>query len=247
MVAVSAGPRRLEPGLPALGHLASEWCRATCELLGVEPRAPITVMLDPLAPRAMTRESTVRLPLGPVNGVVWHHGVDPALSHELVHAICGPSASQLAGEGLAVHVDSTLRLAGTVWPFYGLAPDRWVRLLHDSGELIPLRELLEAPPMIQVVDTSAARRWWRHFYLEAGSLVRFLVGRGGLGPFLDTFPEGRVLAAGESIEALEASWLAAVGGPLSGDEQRRAELASETWLASAPSPANGGDTVRELR
>jgi len=189
-----------------------DWGTRICQYLGLDLRRRVKVTLRPGTYLSMTRGNDVVI--GVDAGTV-----SAALAHELVHAVVGPSPRQVYAEGLAVHVDSRLRLAGPAWPFFDLDPDRWVRHFVDDGSYVPLALLMAAPralPSAEEGMSSAAR-----IYLEAASLVAFVVHRLGLEGFWPYFRSGRPIAAtGPELDAMEQAWLAGLGGPLTDAELR---------------------------
>lgn len=151
------------------------------------------------------------------------------LAHELVHVLAPRSAVPALDEGLAVLADSRLGLAGPVWPFYHLAPDRWVAGFVEDGTALSLASLL-APARSPASDPDGWPRLHR-FYLEAASLVGFLLATDRAGfwrRFVAPEPDLRLEAG------TEAAWLARVGPGLSPAERelRERSLAEQrqTWL-----------------
>jgi hypothetical protein len=189
------------------------WGTAICSFLALRPPEAVTITLRPGLPVSMTRGTEVVV--GVTAGIV-----SAALAHELVHAVTGRSENHAYREGVAVYVDSTLRLAGPAWPFFHLAPDRWVRMFVEDGTFVPLTDLTTGAPALPSTGggtTDAAR-----FYLEAGSFVGFLLQRLGREAFWSHFRSGR-LPAGRDDENLEAEWLAQLGGGVTDDDRRLCE------------------------
>ena len=146
-----------------------------------------------------------------------------ALPHELVHALVGRSPSQVLNEGLAVHVDARLRLAGPIWPAYELGLHRWVSAMAEHRGGLGLEQLL-ATPTIRFRggdDTRAVTA----FYLQAGSYVEFLVDHFGVSRFWPMFRAGEPIPSGWCVPCLERAWEDALGGPLDVEERRRWEVA----------------------
>ena len=217
----------------AVHERGQAWGTAICAFLGLGPPEAVTITLQPGLPVSMTRGAEVVV--GVTAGIV-----SAALSHELVHAVTGRSDHHVYGEGLAVHVDSTLRLAGPAWPFFHLAPDRWVRMFVEEGTFVPLSDLMSGAPATpsEAEGVSDAAR----FYLEAASFVGFMIGRSGMEAFWRSFPSGPRLAMGE-VETLEAAWLAGLGAGVTDADRRLRELS----MASLAENARLGLPVRPAR
>ena len=204
-------------------HKALAWAGATAELLGREPSAPIVITLRPGPGVSMAKGSQILIPVNANTSVNV-----AALSHELVHVIAGRSPDHLLNEGLAVHVDDRLRLAGAVWPFYHLAPHRWVAGWRDAGQAAGLGELLATPPFTfsptdrARYQSSASTSEVRRFYLHAGSVVRFLMAQRTAERFWSDFRAGRILSEDDDAAAIEEAWLDGLGPALSTDERRDA-------------------------
>ena len=216
-----------------------EWGARICSFLGLSPARDVTITLKPGIFLSMTRGTDVVI--GVSAGTV-----SAGLAHELVHAIAGPSACQVYGEGLAVHVDSQLRLAGPAWPFFDLAPHRWVQLFVEEHTFVPLPELMAGPRVVPSDEEgiSAAAR----FYLEAASLVGFAIDRLGIDGFWPHFRSGRQFDWADA-GSIEAAWLAQLGGRVT-DHERRARDAVAARLvddgrhgvaSSAPCRSAGRD------
>lgn len=193
------------------------WGMRICEFLHLDPRRSVTITLRQGAVLSMTRGTDVVV--GVARGTV-----SAALAHELVHAVVGPSPRPVYGEGLAVWVDAELLLAGPAWPFFELAPDRWVRQFVEDGSFVPVADLLGRPttsPSEEEGISAAAR-----VYLEVASLIGYVVARTGVDRFWPYFHSGRPLAApGRDTAALERGWLASLGGPVTDREARLRDAA----------------------
>lgn len=189
----------------------------------------LTLRQGPALP--MSRDNEIVLPVGPgAPGLA-------ALSHELVHVLAGRSQSQLLNEGLAVHVDAGLRLAGPVWPFYRLDPHRWVALFRRQGSYLPLSELqghswVTFPTPAQVEhpstgdggpDLQAAPPVASRYYLEGGSFVGFLLDHLGTEAFWARFRAGVAVLKSERCDEIEQTWLATLGGPPTAAEVKLGE------------------------
>lgn len=217
------------------------WGVQICRFLGLSLERSVTITLRQGAVLSMTRGSEVVVGVG-------RGTVSAALAHELVHAVAGPSPRQVYSEGLAVWVDGELRPAGPAWPCFELPPDRWVRQFVEDGSLVPVAELLANPataPSDEEGISTAAR-----VYLEAASLIGYVVSRTGLEGFWPYFNSGRPLAApGRDTAVLERDWLDSVGGSITGREARLRDAAisrlvndGRHGLPSPPSePALAGD------
>jgi len=192
-----------------------EWVETLCSFLHRRPPEPILVTLRPGTWVARTKGTHVLLPVAPGAGVESAIGaVRAALAHELVHAVTGRLSNDALNEGLAVHVDSTLRLAGPSWPFYDLSPHRWVAIFRHEGTFFALADLLSgraAPRAGVPIDTVILQ--WARYYLEAGSFAGHLVDELGVERFLSPGGTGPSLPDGEDLVAMEQAWLAAIGPP----------------------------------
>jgi len=138
------------------------------------------------------------------------------LAHELVHAIAGRSPSHLLNEGLAIHVDSTLRLAGPVWPFFELAPDRWVASFIEEGMHVSLADLV--PSATPQFSEGGRKYLVPSYYLEAGSFTGYLWSRYPQ-YFWSTFRHGKGELEGRELASFEDEWLATLRGPLTAGER----------------------------
>lgn len=217
------------------------WGSAICSYLGVVPAQPVKITLRPGIMWSMTKGVEVVVGVSPGT-------VSAALTHELVHAVAGRSPRQVYDEGLAVHVDAQLQLAGPTWPFFHLRPHRWVRHFVDDGTFLPLSDLMEGPRVMpsETPGLSDAVR----FYLEAGSFVGFVIELlGGFEAFWRYFRAGEPVASPNGFD-LGAMWVASLGPALTADERHRRD-ASLPLLAddgrfglasnSARPPAAGQD------
>lgn len=210
--------------LGGIEETARSWAAAICAFLRLgPPEGEVVVTLRPGPGVPMTRGTEVILPLD---------GDKPdlrPLAHELVHVVAGRSPSPLLNEGLAVHVDSRLRLAGAVWPFYQLNPDRWVADLRDHGGYLPLAQLVAARPRISpraapdrgVTAGAGPERppALTRFYLEAASLAGLLLDMLGPDRFWRLYREGRPVPEECALTDLEVRWLRHVGSELSVSER----------------------------
>lgn len=203
------------------------WLDAVTTFLGRSPSGPVTVTVEEGTDRSVpyTRGTSVVL----FRRAARRDTLAP-LAHELVHAVAGRSPVPAYNEGLAVHVDDRLRLAGPVWPFHHLPVDRWAASLRDEGRLPPVSALLAGGPS---PDGGPAALW--RFYLAAGSMVGFLRAALPDGELWDLYSGRRRLAPAEVV-ALEPAWRAGLGPPLGPDERaaRRASLEDHRrwWLAN---------------
>lgn len=214
------------------------WMPAVCGYLGVAEPAPVLIWLDTGTRLPMTRDHEIRLPArrGPDG---WTTDID-TLPHELVHALAGRSPCDVLNEGLAVHVDARLRLAGPVWPFYHLPLRRWLRALVDEGCYVPLADLLAGVPMPVTLR-----------YLHAGAYVTYLIDGVGLDAYLQRHRAGQALATGESIQVVERAWLDSLGGPITKAERRQQERSLRLLARdhqqhdAAPTPTASGAVARK--
>ncbi len=133
------------------------------------------------------------------------------LPHELVHLVAGHSPSRFLAEGLAVHVDASLRLGRPAWPCYLSHPDTWVVDLLSRGQLGPL-----APMVAEMTDVRLSAgltperigQAWR-LYVVAGSFVAYLLSREG-GRFWAGYRAGRCWDDEAGLAVLESGWLASL-------------------------------------
>lgn len=163
------------------------------------------------------------------------------LAHELVHVMSGRSPNEILNEGLAVEIDSRLRLAGPVWPSYYLAPRRWVAAYRTEDRLVSLDSLLRTPMTsftAQETKSEITRR-----YVAAASYVGFLLERLGRARFWSWFEAGTVPTGHADVATSEREWLDSLGGPPTAEEWRLVALSREaldrlrpTYLASSASP-----------
>lgn len=203
---------------------AAQWTAAVGAFLGLDLPATVVVSLHAGNRLPMTRQSHVRLPVRAhastlADGLTTAHA---GLAHELVHVVAGRSPNPVLNEGLAVYVDATLRLAGGVWPFYDLAPHRWVQVFVERGGFVPLAELPSSANDAGMNDDSpeaGSRR--ARFYLEAASWTAHLFDTLPRPQFWENFRAGALLPPGWDAEAAEQAWLAHLGGPLTSGERRR--------------------------
>lgn len=203
---------------------AREWGSRICAFLDREHPGPVMITLRPGAGFPMSRGDNILLP---VNANT--EGSLAALAHELVHVVAGRSSSPLLNEGLAVHVDDRLRLAGPAWPFYHLSPHRWVGAFRAEGTSVPLARLVSRPTF-RYSRTAGRSVVWRS-YLHAGSFARFLADHLGTEAFEAAFRAEPWAPDHSRLVELERAWLAALGGPLSAaEEQRRDESLVELEL-----------------
>jgi len=219
-----------------VGHVeqaVDEWLPTICSFLHRQPQAPIVVTLRRGTWVSRTKGTHVLLPVAPGAGADAALGaVRAGLAHELVHAVAGRLSNDTLNEGLAVHVDSTLRLAGPSWPFCDLAPHRWVAILREEGTFTPLADLLSGRAMPRAdspVDTMIVQ--WARYYLQAGSFVGFLLDEMGVDRFLSPDGDGQVLPHGDGMAALEEAWLRRVGGPPTEAEWQRGRRSITSQIA----------------
>ncbi len=200
--------------VPAVEQRAEAWVARIAAFLSVAPD-PVVVTVYGGSGVARTRGSHVVLP---VNGD--GHGVLAGLAHELVHAVAGRSPDPVLNEGLAVHVDGRLRLAGPAWPFYHLSPHRWMEVFREEGWRISLADLTAmagARPVSEHRDSVRSRAVQ---YLHAASFTGHLFERLGEAEFWQAFRSGRAMPTGADAASVEEGWLATLGAPLTEEERR---------------------------
>lgn len=205
------------PGVDAgIRDAVAQWAPATNAFLrdaGIDSASPESILVrvrDGSRP-AWTRGHQVTLYRRPTVAAT----VAP-LAHELVHVLAPHFNVPALDEGLAVHADSSLCLAGPVWPFYLLPPDRWVAGFAENGTLLPLTMLLG-----QSRSPAAREASWpllHRFYLQAASFVRFLLRQDGTA--WQAWVAGGAPSTPAVSAATAATWLAQVGPPLSDAERR---------------------------
>lgn len=196
---------------------APGWASEVARYLGVEPRGPVTVTLygGRCVPRTKGLEVILPVPAG-------RPAVLAGLAHELVHAVAGRSPHPVLNEGLAVHVDSELRLAGPGWPFYHLGPHRWMEVFREEGWRLRLADLLSAPAVRPVAEDHASVRDRAVRYLHAASFTAYLLERLPPERFWAAFRTGQPVPDGAESAALEHDWWARLDrGPLTADERDR--------------------------
>ncbi len=218
-----------ERALSAVRDLCGPWAATIAASLAVQPAAPIVVTVVGGAGVCRTRGTHIVLPLNDDGS-----GVLAGLAHELVHAVAGQSPNRLFDEGLAVQVDSELRLAGPAWPYYYLSPHRWMEVFREEGWRVTLPELIASGEGRSLAeDRSSVRRRAVH-YLHAASLCRHL--RDALDPdeFWARYRSGRLLPEGGDVGALEREWFLSIEHPLMADEllQRDRSFAVRTYSAA---------------
>ncbi|HEX2699950.1 MAG TPA: hypothetical protein VHM89_07065 [Acidimicrobiales bacterium] len=237
-----AGPGAAPAGAPIDGIVAAveerapAWVSRIADFLSRDPIAPVIVTV--YGGNGVSRTVGAEVVL-PVNGD--GSGVLAGLAHELVHAVAGRSPHPVLNEGLAVHTDAQLRLAGPVWPFYHLDPHRWMEVFREEGCRIPMAELLSALAQRPLAEDRASIRARAIHYLHAASLTGHLLDRSAGAGFWSAFRAGAVVPAGVNPKSLETEWLARVAAPLTDEERRRRDrsfgIVAHTPLAGgSPTP-----------
>lgn len=133
------------------------------------------------------------------------------LPHELVHLVAGHSPSRFLAEGLAVHVEASLRLGRPAWPCYVTHPDTWVVNLRSRGEFAPLASMVVAMADVRLsegVTPELIEQAWR-LYVAAGSFVAYLLPRQGE-RFWTGYRAGRCWDDDAGLALLELDWLASL-------------------------------------
>jgi hypothetical protein len=130
-------------------------------------------------------------------------------AHEIVHLTTGYTSSPVLEEGLAVYVAEALAPhARTLFPQSGQPVNDWVALFRQQGTLIPLERVLETFSFHWSLDGSPEdTRTWQT-YIEAGSLVRWIVesrGREAFWRFYQT--RSALVALGAPVAEIEREWL----------------------------------------
>jgi hypothetical protein len=132
-----------------------------------------------------------------------------AAAHEIVHLTTGYTSSPVIEEGLAVYVAEALAPhTRTLFPQFGQPVDAWVVLFHQQGTLLPLEHVLNTLSFPWNLDGSPedTRAW--QTYVEAGSLVRWIVESKGWETFW-RFHQTRstLVALGAPVAEVEREWL----------------------------------------
>lgn len=208
---------------------AVQWVEQVCEFLELQAPSAMQVTLHPNVPMPYTKGHHVVLPFDTRRAPdldAMSYGL-VALPHELVHAIAGRSPSHLLNEGLAVHADSVLGLAGPSWPSYHLRPHRWVQAFYDDRTSIGLRELLDWLPHPLV--TGVQRAACGVAYLHAASFVAFLLQEQGWQSFWRVFRAGGQGLEDRDLAQVEAAWSDSLGGPLTAEEARALVRSQNRW------------------
>ena len=222
---------------------AGKWASQIGSFLQVDPPASVALTLygGRCVPR--TRGTEIVLPAG--DGV---DAVVAGLAHELVHAVAGHSSHALLNEGLAVHVDSELRQAGPGWPFYHLAPDRWMAVFREEGWQLSLDDLLSMGLLRPVGEEHLSVRDRAVRYIHAASLAGYLLHHLPRHEFWDGFRCGRLPGCSDP-SALERGWLAWLGtAPLTPDERARRDrsfgIGSHAQAGTGPRPSTAPGILR---
>jgi hypothetical protein len=134
---------------------------------------------------------------------------DEAAAHEIVHLTTGYTSSAAIEEGLAVYVAEALAPnARHLFPQFGQAVDRWVVLFHQQGTLIPLERALETTAFQWNLEGSPEDTQAWQTYVEAGSLVRWIVESRGWEVFWHFHQSRNVrVAFGAPVAEVEREWL----------------------------------------
>lgn len=232
----STRPEIVDSWLESVECAAGQWVGPISEFLGLPaPSETLSIALVQGARMPMTRGREIFLPVDDEAG-----GLDTALAslaHELVHVLAGRSPSHLLNEGLAVHVDDCLRLAGPVWPFYNLGADRWARAFSDDGGWLSLSWLVAATPMPAgqapatpnytpappraglAPGTTDTLPVLTRFYLQAASYVRFRMTSVDRDQFWNDYRGGQPVPGEGSLADVESAWRRQLAGPLTNEER----------------------------
>jgi hypothetical protein len=132
-----------------------------------------------------------------------------AAAHEIVHLTTGYTSSPVIEEGLAVYVAEELAPhARTLFPQIGQSVNGWVALFRQQGTLIPLDRVLETTSFYWSLDGSPEDTQAWQTYVEAGSVVRWIVESRGWEAFWRFYQTRSALVAlGASVAEVEHAWL----------------------------------------
>jgi hypothetical protein len=132
-----------------------------------------------------------------------------AAAHEIVHLTTGYTSSPVIEEGLAVYVAETLAPhAHTLFPQFGQSVDSWVVLFRQQGTLILLERVLETVSFHWNLDGSPEDTQAWQTYIEAGSVVRWIVESRGWEAFWRFHQtQSALVALGVSVAEMEREWL----------------------------------------
>jgi hypothetical protein len=132
-----------------------------------------------------------------------------AAAHEIVHLTTGYTSTPVIEEGLAVYVVEALAPhARTLFPQIGQPVDGWVALFRQQGTLIPLERVLETVSFHWNLDGSPEDTQAWQTYVEAGSMVRWIVESRGWETFWRFYQTRSVLVAlGAPVAEIEREWL----------------------------------------
>lgn len=180
------------------------------KFLQKEPPDSIFVYLEAGSEIPRTDESTGRM-------FFYHnrYGINSsAAAHEITHLTTGGYLRSLPfiAEGIAVYADESINpKAKNNFPQFSQPTDAWVKLFRQKGKVLPIWKVFEIKRFNwnlngSVDDTEA----WQ-MYVEAGSLVRFIVESRGWDAFWK-FHDSRNAEAGLglSLQDLEQEWLEAI-------------------------------------
>jgi hypothetical protein len=225
----------------AVAERAGPWAERVAQY--VRPHAPVPPILITLyGGRCVPRTKGAEILLPASDGPA---AVLSGLAHELVHAVAGRSPHPLLNEGLAVHVDSELQLAGPSWPFYHLPPDRWMQAFGENGWMVPLAELLSAATVPPRTEDHLSVRARAVHYLHAASYTGHLLARLPRPAFWAAFHAGQPVPGGRDIGAIERDWLHGIADhALTADERERRDrsfgISSHDHDDSRPQAARAG-------
>jgi hypothetical protein len=132
-----------------------------------------------------------------------------AAAHEIVHLTTGYTSSPVIEEGLAVYVAEALAPnTRTLFPQFGQSVHSWVVLFRQQGTLIPLERVLETVSFHWNLDGSPEDTQAWQTYVEAGSMVRWIVESRGWEAFWRFHQTRSALAAlGAPVAEVEREWL----------------------------------------
>jgi hypothetical protein len=132
-----------------------------------------------------------------------------AVAHEIVHLTTGYTSSPVIEEGLAVYVAEALAPnARSLFPQIGQSVNDWVALFRQQGTFIPLERVLETISFQWNLDGSPEDTQAWQTYVEAGSMVRWIVESRGWEVFWRFYQTRSTLVALDApVAEIEREWL----------------------------------------
>ena len=182
-------------------------------LLKRRPEDKITIIVgewdDTRRAYANHRDQTIEIPANRFRG----RRADSGLVHEITHIVAGSSflGSSLLQEGLAVYAHEKFSPASEARSGHKIDAHKIVRdRLQPSERISAVGSLIfDNFAFSNQLNSRDARRGRFASYTQAGSFVKYLVGRYGIGKFIRAYYfEPFDVAYGKDLAALETEWLA---------------------------------------